>query len=126
MGTVAPSRIWAGPASANQLGWSKAMLRMRHGTTDLDRRLVLAEPLVDNPTEHIVLGPSQILDLAVEFGLHPMDPAQDQRAPNRLVRGGVTSSGISHVASGCKRRHRRQAAAVDMLLPSTRATLPQP
>jgi hypothetical protein len=37
---------------------------VRHGTADLGRRLVLAETFVDNLAEQIVLGPSQILDLA--------------------------------------------------------------
>ena len=40
------------------------LVRVRHGTADLGRRLVLAETFVDNLAEQIVLGPSQILDLA--------------------------------------------------------------
>jgi len=50
-----------------------------HGTADLARRLVLAEPFVDNLAEQIVLGPGQILDLGDELGPHPMDAGQNQR-----------------------------------------------
>src|SRR5947207_10156445 len=45
---------------------------MRRGTADLGGRLVLAQPLIDNLPQQIVVGPGEKLHLGDELGPHPM------------------------------------------------------
>src|SRR5271163_4266273 len=52
---------------------------MRHRTAHLTRRLVLAQTLVDDLTQQIVVGPGQIFHLGDDLGTHPMHPAEHQR-----------------------------------------------
>src|SRR5580658_10278903 len=54
-----------------------------------------------------------------------MNAAEDQRRPNRVDRGGGTSSGISDTASGCNSRHSRSSSACVMPVP-TLAGINQP
>jgi hypothetical protein len=71
-----------------------------HRAADLGRRLVLAQPSVDDLAQQVVIGPGQVFDFGDQFGSHPMHAAQNERRANRLSRGGGMSSGILDVASG--------------------------
>jgi len=47
-----------------------------YGTAaDLRRRLVLAQTLVDDLAQPVVVRPGQVFDFGHEFGLHPMHAA---------------------------------------------------
>jgi hypothetical protein len=47
-------------------------LSVRHRTADVARRLVLAQALVHDLTQKVVVGPGQKLDLGDQLGPHPM------------------------------------------------------
>jgi len=47
----------------------------RRAAVDLGRRLVLAQTLIDDLAQQIVLRPGQVFDLGNEFGPHPMRAA---------------------------------------------------
>jgi hypothetical protein len=53
--------------------------RMRHVTPHVPRRLVLAQPFIDDLAQEIILRPGQELDLGDQLRPHPMDPRQNQR-----------------------------------------------
>ena len=72
---------------------------------DLGGRLVFAQPLVDDLAQQVVVGPGQVFDFGDKIGPHPMHAAQNERRAEPAVsRGGGTSSGISGVARGWRRR----------------------
>jgi hypothetical protein len=49
---------------------------MRHLTTHLGHRLVLAQSLT---AQQVVVGPGEIFDLGDELGRHPMHAAENER-----------------------------------------------
>src|SRR4051794_793359 len=53
--------------------------RMRHRTLHFGRRLVLAQALIDDLAQQIVIGPGQELYLGHELGPHPMHAAEHER-----------------------------------------------
>jgi len=52
--------------------------RMRHRAPHLGRRLVLAQSLIDDLAQQIVVGPGQKLDLGHQLRPHPMHAAEHQ------------------------------------------------
>jgi hypothetical protein len=48
---------------------------MRHRAAHLGRRLVLAQPFIDDLARETVLGPGQEFDLGDQLGPHPMHAA---------------------------------------------------
>jgi hypothetical protein len=46
-----------------------------HGTAHLGRRLVFAQPLIDDLAQEIVVGPGQEFNLCDQLGFHPMHAA---------------------------------------------------
>lgn len=51
---------------------------MRHFAPDVARRLVLAQPLIDDLPQQVLFGLGQKLDLGDDLGSHPMHAAKDQ------------------------------------------------
>jgi hypothetical protein len=58
---------------------------VRHGTADLRRRLVLAQPFVDDLTKQVILRPGQVFDFGDKLGTHPMHAAQHERGAKPAV-----------------------------------------
>jgi hypothetical protein len=87
-----------------------AGLSVRHRPAHFGRRLVLAQNLVDDLAQQIVLGPGQKLDFGDQLGRTQCTRLKTSGEPKRLVRGGGTSSGIFKTASGCRRCHSSQAS----------------
>jgi hypothetical protein len=52
---------------------------MRHLTTHLGHRLVLAQSLINDLAQQVVVGPGEIFDLGDELGPHPMHAAENER-----------------------------------------------
>ena len=52
---------------------------MRRVAAHLGGRLVVAQTLIDDLAQQVVLGPGEKLDLGDELVAHPMDAAEDQR-----------------------------------------------
>jgi hypothetical protein len=52
---------------------------MRDLAPHFPRRLVLAQPLIDDLAQQVVLRPGEKFDLGDELGAHPMHPAENQR-----------------------------------------------
>jgi hypothetical protein len=70
---------------------------MPHRTAHPGRRLVLAQTLVHDLAQQIVVGPGQKLDLGDHFGPHPMHAAEHQRRSE---------------AAGTRRQYRRLGHAL--------------
>jgi hypothetical protein len=87
---------------------------MRDLLLRLPRRVVLAQPLIDDLAPRVVLGPGDEFDLGDKLGPDPMHAAQHQRRAEAGAARGGASSGIEHMASGCSRRHSRSSSAVSM------------
>ena len=54
---------------------SSFRLRVRYGAADVLRRLVLAQPFIDDLAQKIVLGPGEVFHFRHQFRPHPVDPA---------------------------------------------------
>jgi hypothetical protein len=80
---------------------------MRHQAPHLRCRLVLAQTLIDDLAQQIVIRPGQKLASATSSGRTQCTRLKTSGDPKRLVRGGSTSSDIQSVASGCGFRHSR-------------------
>jgi hypothetical protein len=49
------------------------------GTPHLGRRLVFAQPFIDDLAQQIVFGPGEKFDFGDKLGPHPMHAAENQR-----------------------------------------------
>jgi hypothetical protein len=86
--------------------------------TDLGRSLVLAQTFIDHLTQQVIVTPGQVFDLDDKLRSHPMDAVQDERfAESAFARWG-TSSGISDMARGWRRRHSRWSSAWSTPVPA--------
>jgi hypothetical protein len=64
-------------------------IRMRHLAAHLGRLLVLAQTLVHDLAQQIVVGPGQKLDPATSSGRTQCTRLRTRGDPKRLVRGGT-------------------------------------
>jgi hypothetical protein len=76
---------------------------MRHLPPHLGRRLILAQPLIDDLAQEIVFGPGQELDLGDQFAPHSMHAAENQRPAEAAV------ARRRHIERHCAGRERLQA-----------------
>lgn len=77
---------------------------MRHVTPHFDRRLVLAQPLIDGLTQKIVFRPGKELTSATKLGPHPMQRGSEPAASRNGIAFGSASDVLvarSEVAARC-------------------------
>jgi hypothetical protein len=91
---------------------------MRDLAPHFARRLVFAQPFIDDLAQQIVLGPGEEFDPGDELGRTQRTRLSTSGGPKRVLRGGGASSGIRETASGCSRRQSRSSSAVSIRVPT--------